>query len=204
MIMSYIQCVGFRNQIIFTSDGRDLNNQKIIIDERYNRIRRLSDKVAVAHSGHRIYGEMVINNAISQIANVHKMDIDDFNTLILESIEEIYQKDPDIKSIFRGCLIIGGFKREKSGGIISIKLNNGFITERHDLKDKPVISFSAGSSESVVLTNLLPNNLQKMLNYRGSAICKTDIYKVMSDTSQFVARIDETVNRTIFREIIKL
>lgn len=195
--MSYIQCVATSTQVVLTSDGR-VSGPIEIRREDYKKIDRINKQVAVAYAGNKFLCELIIRDLKEKIKdNYESANVDIIYDTIMDICVKNLGKHPDDKV----QLLIGGIRNNGKLGIKTISTNNDYDTKDY-IPEENQISYVNATSDGAY-TNVLEDKLNTLFSNKPTADI-TEIYKVMNDTSRYMASIDNSVNERIFREIIKL
>lgn len=185
------------SRVILTSDGKvnGLNGESL--QEDYKKINRINNGVAIAYAGDKFLCELIIRNLKERLVNNETADVDIIYNIIMQICIENLGDSPTDKV----QLIISGIRADGRLGMKTISTNNNYASLDY-IPDNNQICTANATSDGIG-DNLLDIKLRELFNNKPIQDIP-EIFKVMNDTSRYMATIDSTVNQKIFREIIKL
>lgn len=200
MEVSFVWSVGNESMVLVYSDGRVVDDGTVIT-EKYKKIERINARIAVGYTGKLVFANLVIKKT--------EENIDDLETI--ESIEEyareLEKQFKELQELYKDCncsFIIGGVSRAHKYGIITFgtrQLSPVFVYPNGIDK---IVFASISNENNKIGERILQEKLTQMIREKNDTPTDSDYYKMMRPLLKEVAKIDDTVNTQMYREIIKL
>lgn len=185
--MSFVIGCAYQGQIIIKSDGRVIDETETkIIEENYNKTRKVSPSIICGYAGTQGLCELILNH-FSRIPSTYNAD--DFIVALQTCAIDALRKFPDYKASF----VVGGRNRE---GIATLNSFQSDSVRR--------IAYSRASGDSAAITALDPPNnsgigiqlFKRNLNITG------DIDSALNLCVKNMASRSFSVNSTIFTQTL--
>ena len=186
--------IGFATpkKIIIKSDGRVVDDsEKMVLDEHYNKTKRLSDTVICGYTGNKSICELIIEN-LNTLAgnNLQEYNADDVVDLLHNIASSFAEQYPEYTVSF----LVGGLN--ESG---TATLNSFITTERH-------ITYNRSSATEYAVTSLDPPHQHGMGCKIYKKYCKLgkDPISAIDLCIKEMSRRDFTVNNVIYQRTLSL
>jgi len=193
--MSYIQCLATESKVIFTSDGRAMDLNGNILDEKYKKIIKINETVAIAYAGIKELCLHIIRTSMDTFNTEEEI----FTDTLYDKIVVTAKKELGNNTQKKAQFIVAGKCSDGKIGIMTLSTNNNYDRTNCFVDPSNPILLACAGSDGAPLP-FFKKNIENFVGCRGLDI--DGIQKVMDHTSQYVAIVDKSVNTEIFREIL--
>ena len=199
--MSFVWCVGNESFVLVYSDGRMICKDGTIFTEKYKKIKRINERIAVGYAGESGFAELVLEEVEKRIEDLENIEtIEEYAKKLQDQFGQLQELNKD-----RYCsFIIGGVSETHKYGIITFgtkQLTPLFVYPNEENK---IIFASISNVNNNIGDKILREKLKQMIQEKNGTPTDSDYYKMMRPLLEEVAKGDDTVNTRMYREIIKL
>ena len=199
--MSFVWCVGNESLVLVYSDGRVMGKDGTVFAEKYKKIKRINEKIAVGFAGEAGFAEFVLEETEKKIGDLETIEtIEAYAKKLQNQFGQLQELNKD-----RYCsFIIGGASKIHKYGIVSFGTEQLIPLFTYPNGENKIVFASISNLNNNIGEKILEEKLIQMIQEKNNTPTDSDYYKMMRPLLEKVAKVDDTVNTQMYREIIKL